>query len=84
LSPDWTERYQLIRDAVAALRPSSATIDGEAVCCDEAGVVVFEKLHSRAHDGEVFLNAFDLLGEQGLAQNQESERAGRATFRDEP
>jgi ATP-dependent DNA ligase len=38
LSPDWTERYQLIRDAVAALRPSSATIDGEAVCCDEAGV----------------------------------------------
>jgi ATP-dependent DNA ligase len=58
---DWTDRYPLIRNAVAALRPSSVTIDGEAVCCDEAGVAVFEKLHSRAHDGEVFLYAFDLL-----------------------
>jgi ATP-dependent DNA ligase len=25
------------------------------------GVAVFEKLHSRAHDGEAFLYAFDLL-----------------------
>jgi bifunctional non-homologous end joining protein LigD len=46
---------------VARLRPASVTIDGEAVCCDEAGVAVFEKLHSRAHDGEAFLYAFDLL-----------------------
>jgi ATP-dependent DNA ligase len=58
---DWTDRYPLIRKAVAALRTSSATIDGEAVCCDEAGVAIFEKLHSRAHDGEAFLYAFDLL-----------------------
>jgi ATP-dependent DNA ligase len=58
---DWTERYPLIRNAVAALRTSSATIDGEAVCCDEAGVAVFEKLHSRARDCEVFLYAVDLL-----------------------
>jgi bifunctional non-homologous end joining protein LigD len=58
---DWTDRYPFIRNAVAALLPSSATIDGEAVCCDESGVAVFEKLHSRAHDGEVFLYAFDLL-----------------------
>jgi bifunctional non-homologous end joining protein LigD len=58
---DWTDRYPLIRAAVAALRTSSATIDGEAVCCDDAGVAVFEKLHSRAHDGEAFLYAFDLL-----------------------
>jgi hypothetical protein len=36
---------------MAALRPASVTIDGEAVCCDDAGVAVFEKLHSRAHDG---------------------------------
>jgi bifunctional non-homologous end joining protein LigD len=58
---DWTERYPLIRKAMSALRTSSATIDGEAVCCDEAGVAVFEKLHSRAHDDQVFLYAFDLL-----------------------
>jgi bifunctional non-homologous end joining protein LigD len=34
---DWTDRYPLIRKTVAVLRTSSATIDGEAVCCDEAG-----------------------------------------------
>jgi bifunctional non-homologous end joining protein LigD len=58
---DWTERYPRISAAVAALRAASVTIDGEAVCCDDAGVAVFEKLHSRAHDGEAFLYAFDLL-----------------------
>jgi bifunctional non-homologous end joining protein LigD len=36
-------------------------VDGEVVCCDEAGVAVFDKLHSRAHYDEVFLYAFDLL-----------------------
>jgi ATP-dependent DNA ligase len=58
---DWTERYPRISTAVAALRVASVTIDGEAVCCDEAGIAVFEKLHSRSHDGEAFLYAFDLL-----------------------
>jgi bifunctional non-homologous end joining protein LigD len=58
---DWTERYPRICEAVARLRTGSAVIDGEAVCCDEAGVVVFEKLQSRAHDDQVFLYAFDLL-----------------------
>jgi ATP dependent DNA ligase-like protein len=64
---DWTERYPLISKAVAALGAASATIDGEAVCCDDAGVAVFEKLHSRAHDGEAFLYAFDLLEGDGAA-----------------
>ena len=45
---DWTERYPRINAAVAALPATSATIDGEAVCCDEAGIAVFEKLHSRS------------------------------------
>jgi ATP-dependent DNA ligase len=40
---DWTDRYPLVRKAVSALRTSSGTIDGEAVCCDEAGVAVFSK-----------------------------------------
>jgi ATP-dependent DNA ligase len=39
---DWTEHYPRISAAVATLRAASATIDGEAVCCDEAGVAVFE------------------------------------------
>jgi bifunctional non-homologous end joining protein LigD len=58
---DWTDRYPRISAAVAALRPASVTIDGEAVCCDDGGVAIFEKLHSRAHDREAFLYAFDLL-----------------------
>jgi ATP-dependent DNA ligase len=58
---DWTDRYPRISAAVAALRTASATIDGEAVWCDGAGLAVFDKLHSRAHDGEVSLYAFDLL-----------------------
>jgi ATP-dependent DNA ligase len=58
---DWTDRYPLIRDAVAALRATSAVVDGEAVCCDGAGMAVFEKLHSRAHDEQVIHYAFDLL-----------------------
>jgi bifunctional non-homologous end joining protein LigD len=58
---DWTDRYPLIRKAVEGLRTASAVIDGEAVCCNVAGVAVFEKLHSRAYDDKVFLYAFDLL-----------------------
>jgi uncharacterized protein YcfJ len=50
---DWTDRYPLIRKAVAALQLGSAVIDGEVVCCDGAGVAVFEKLHSRAYDDSV-------------------------------
>lgn len=41
-----------ISAAVAALRSAFLAIDGEAVCCDDDGVAVFEKLHSRAHDAE--------------------------------
>jgi bifunctional non-homologous end joining protein LigD len=58
---DWTERYPLIAKSVAALRASSAMIDGEVVCCDESGLSVFEELHSRRHDDRVILYAFDLL-----------------------
>jgi bifunctional non-homologous end joining protein LigD len=34
---DWTERYPRISAAVAALRPATVRIDGEAVDCDDAG-----------------------------------------------
>jgi bifunctional non-homologous end joining protein LigD len=58
---DWSDRYPLIREAVAALGVTSATIDGEAVWCDDGGLAIFDKLHSRAHDHDVNLYAFDLL-----------------------
>jgi bifunctional non-homologous end joining protein LigD len=50
---------------MAALRVSSATIDGEAVVCDGEGVADFDRLRSALarRDGsrEPFLYAFDLL-----------------------
>jgi bifunctional non-homologous end joining protein LigD len=58
---DWSDRYPRIVAAVAALRASRATIDGEAVYCDERGLSIFDDLHRRRHDDRVLLYAFDLL-----------------------
>ncbi len=57
---DWTDRYQLITSAAAELA-CDATIDGEAVVCDDDGIADFERLHSRLYNGRAFLWAFDLL-----------------------
>jgi bifunctional non-homologous end joining protein LigD len=76
---DWTDRYPRISEAVAGLRAASATIDGEAVWCDGDGLAIFDKLHSRAHDGEVSLYAFDLLELDGTDWRPRTleERKGR-------
>jgi bifunctional non-homologous end joining protein LigD len=58
---DWTDRFPLIRDAVAALRQRALVLDGEAVVCDDDGTANFEMLHSQAHNDRAFLYAFDLL-----------------------
>jgi bifunctional non-homologous end joining protein LigD len=63
---DWSDRYPRIIAAVSALRAASATIDGEAVWFDGDGLAIFEKLHSRACDGEVSFYAFDLLELDGV------------------
>jgi ATP-dependent DNA ligase len=65
---DWTARYPLIRAAVELIPTRSLIIDGEAVYCDDAGVSVFDKLHSRAHDDHVILYASDLLELDGIDQ----------------
>jgi ATP-dependent DNA ligase len=65
---DWTARYPLIREAVAAIPAQSVIIDGEAVYCDGAGISVFDKLHSRAYDDRAILYAFDLLELDGVDQ----------------
>jgi ATP-dependent DNA ligase len=58
---DWSTRFPLIVAAVNALRVRSCLIDGEAVCCDDGGLPVFQKLRQRREDRHVFLYAFDLL-----------------------
>jgi ATP-dependent DNA ligase len=77
---DWTDRYPLIAAAAAKLPASSAVLDGEAVCCDDAGVADFEKLHSRAHDDRVFLYAFDLLELDGVDHRPQPLQARKAAL----
>lgn len=62
---DWTARYSWVVDSAKALRVKSATMDGELVCVGKDGVADFSKLHSRCHDGEAFLYAFDLIEHNG-------------------
>jgi bifunctional non-homologous end joining protein LigD len=48
-------------EALRSLRVRSITVDGEAVWAGDDGKSDFDKLHSHAHDHQVFLYAFDLL-----------------------
>jgi bifunctional non-homologous end joining protein LigD len=58
---DWTDRYPLIVEAALRNRSDSFVIDGEAVLLGVDGVSDFIGLHSRRHDDEVQLYAFDVL-----------------------
>jgi bifunctional non-homologous end joining protein LigD len=62
---DWTARYPLIVEATLRNRSSSFVIDGEAALLGVDGVSDFNGLHSRRHDGEVQLYAFDVLAQDG-------------------
>jgi bifunctional non-homologous end joining protein LigD len=64
---DWSDRYPLIQAAAKSLRVD-ATIDGEAVVCDDTGVANFELMHSREEDRRAILYAFDLLDLNGRDQ----------------
>ena len=66
---DWIDRYPLIRVAAEAL-PVDATIDGEAVVVDDAGLASFELMHSREHDQRAILKGgFQLpVGSGGCQQ----------------
>ena len=43
---DWTDRVPAIVQAVRSLRAATATLDGEAVICDERGISDFDALRS--------------------------------------
>jgi bifunctional non-homologous end joining protein LigD len=58
---DWSAEYPWIVEALRSLRVRSIIVDGEAVWVGKDGRSDFDKLHSRAHDQQVFLYAFDLL-----------------------
>jgi len=58
---DWSDRYPLIVEAARRNRASSFVIDGEAVLLGVDGISDFNSLHSRRHNDEVQLYAFDIL-----------------------
>jgi bifunctional non-homologous end joining protein LigD len=62
---DWTDRYPTIVEAALRNRSSSFVIDGEAVLLGVDGISDFNGLHSRRHDDEVQLYAFDILALDG-------------------
>jgi bifunctional non-homologous end joining protein LigD len=47
---DWADRYPLIVEAVNHLKARSFLIDGEAVCCDDNGLAVFERLRRKLRE----------------------------------
>ncbi|BAL08514.1 MULTISPECIES: ATP-dependent DNA ligase [Bradyrhizobium] len=56
-----TDRFPWIVEAALKNREQQFVIDGEAVVFGVDGVSDFNALHSRRHDGEVQLYAFDIL-----------------------
>jgi bifunctional non-homologous end joining protein LigD len=62
---DWTNRYPFIVEAALRNRTTHFVIDGEAVLLGVDGISDFNALHSRKHDAEVQLYAFDILSLEG-------------------
>ncbi len=62
---DWTRRYPWIAEAALNNRQKRFVLDGEAVILCVDGISDFNALHSRKHDHEVQLYAFDLLAVAG-------------------
>jgi ATP-dependent DNA ligase len=62
---DWTDRYPLIVEAALRIRSTSFVVDGEAVLLGVDGISDFNRLHSRRHNAEVQLYAFDIMALDG-------------------
>src|SRR3954447_5026440 len=58
---EWTRRYPWIAEAALKNRQKHFVVDGEAVILGVDGISDFNALHSRRHDDEVQLYAFDVL-----------------------
>ena len=55
------DKYPWIVESLLSLRVRSIIVDGEAAWAGKDGKSDFDKLHSNAHDDQVFLYGFDLL-----------------------
>jgi bifunctional non-homologous end joining protein LigD len=77
---DWGQKYPLIVEAVNHLRVRSCLIDGEAVCCNQGGLAVYEKMRRQQEGGRAFLYAFDLLEVDGKDMRREPFEVRKATL----
>jgi ATP-dependent DNA ligase len=80
LGNDLTDRFPLIVEALARLRPRSCILDGEAVACSEDGIASFDRIRYRRHDADVFLYAFDLIELDGDDLRREPLAVRKATL----
>jgi len=81
---DWTDRVPLIAEALAKLRVTSVTLDGEGVVCRSDGVSDFDRLRAavgRLGSRDAFLYAFDLLELDGENMRPYEWHVRRATLR---
>ena len=62
---DWTGRYPWIVESALKNRIKQFVVDGEAVILGVDGIPDFNALHSRKHEEEVQLYAFDILALDG-------------------
>jgi bifunctional non-homologous end joining protein LigD len=62
---NWADRYPWIVESALKNRHKQFVIDGEAVVLGVDGVADFNALHSRKHNDEVQLYAFDILALDG-------------------
>src|ERR1700750_1489199 len=62
---DWAGRYPWILETARKIRKTRFIIDREAVVLGVDGISDFNALHSRRHDYEVQLYAFDMLAGDG-------------------
>jgi bifunctional non-homologous end joining protein LigD len=62
---DWTDRYPWIVESALKNRIKQFVIDGEAVVLGVDGIPDFNALHSRQHEEEVQLYAFDIMALDG-------------------
>jgi bifunctional non-homologous end joining protein LigD len=58
---NWSKRYPRVVAGLALLKVSSIVLDGEVACVEDDHKADFNKLHSRLHDDNAVLCAFDLL-----------------------
>ena len=78
---DWAPRYPLIVEAMNHLKVRSLPVStGEAVCCDDNGVAVFERLRRQREGKNVFLCAFDLLELNGKDLRREPLEVRKSTL----